>query len=68
MVTQQDLAAGEEAVSRQSIKHYVTRRLVEGASLEVIWPEVRALFPHRCPGWGYLLSIKKQLLMPEPKP
>jgi hypothetical protein len=55
-------------VTRQSIKNYVIRRLVEGASLEVIWPEVRELYPHRCAGWGYLLRIKKKLLTPETKP
>lgn len=47
----------------KTIKAYVERRLREGgvATLEQIWRDVRANFPHRAPGWNYVMKIKRDL-------
>ena len=48
-------------MASKTIKAYIELRLREGGgvSLEQIWKDARAAFPHRAPSWNYVRQIAR---------
>lgn len=46
----------------ETIKSFVERRTLEGASARECWDEARTKFPHKCVGWNYITNLRRDAI------
>ena len=49
-------------MKRETIKSFVERRTLEGATDSECFDESRAKFPHKCVGWNYITKLRREAI------
>lgn len=55
-------APKERRMHSENIERFVQRRLREGYSLETVWKEAQAAFPHKIVAWSHVKRIEREML------